>query len=257
MVAEKVGVLSGLIKENNQDQIPTAYESLKDTVREKLKHDSNRKEEPLEQTVDTVAKKLYTEALQGKNIGDTLREHGDSPFMAGFKRGFGGIGTFSLGSALMDKRTSAENIADIEGTKIASSEKAKERLGMVVSGILSVVGAVVLWKAGKAIFKPSTVKVLTKSEGAVAKALTQEEKLANMQAHIKGLEADPRIAGLLQENKECCANISELYQGHIDGYVDLTSDEKVLLEAHSQATAAASKLKADMFAAKHNKIMSS
>jgi len=158
VIADRIAVLNGLIKENNQDQIPAAYESLVEAVKDKLKHDSGGVE-PNQAQADARAKTMYYGAIQS-NIGDSLRQHGDSPFMSGFKRGFGGIGSFSLGSALMDKRSSAANIAEIEGTKIASSEKAKEKLGMVIAGILSVVGAAVLWK-GRGLLKAGTVKVLT------------------------------------------------------------------------------------------------
>lgn len=153
IVAEKAGVLKGLIKENNQDQIATAYENFKEAVREKLVYEGV--EEPTEKEIETTAKKIYAKAME-TNIPDDLRRYGDSPFMSGFKKALGGIGWL-----FMDKKSSIENIAEVEGTKIPKSEKAKEIAGGAMALILTIAGAFVLHKSYKIYKNPPTAKVVT------------------------------------------------------------------------------------------------
>lgn len=159
VVAERIAILNRLIKENNQDQVPAAYSALVEAVKDKIKHDSgNDKLEPNPYQAEALAKKYYAQTMQGRNIGDDLEEYGDSPFWHGAKKAAG----LGLGYLLMDSRSGSENIADIEGTKIPHSEKAKEYLGIVASGILSVIAAVLLFKGGKALLKTKPVNTVVK-----------------------------------------------------------------------------------------------
>lgn len=167
-VAEKAAVLQGLIKENNQDQIVTAYDTLKEAVAEKIFYESGKK--PTEHELDTATKTLYAEAMKA-NIPDDLRKYGDAPFLAGFKKALGGIGWL-----FMEKRSSIENIAEIEGTKVPKSEQAKEIAGGIVSVALTAVGVLLLHKGYKGFMKPTTVRVGT----GVAKTLSHEEELAKL-----------------------------------------------------------------------------
>lgn len=169
-VSAQIAVIKGLIKENNQDQIPAAYETLKEAVRDNLKHISGNVE-PTEHQIETEAKKAYAEAMQGATLVDDLHKYGDAPFMSGFYKALGGIGW-----AFMEHKTSTQNIADIEGVKVPKSEKAKELAGEIVSGILSVVGAVALWKLGKRALKPHSVKIVTEAE----KVLNHDEQLSKL-----------------------------------------------------------------------------
>lgn len=166
-VAEKAAVLQGLIKENNQDQVATAYENLKEAVAAKIYYESGK--HPDEHDVETATKTLYAEAMQA-NIPDDLRKYGDAPFLCGFKKAFGGIGWL-----FMDKKSSIENIADVEGTKIPKSEKAKEIAGGIVSLALTAMGAFLLHKAYKGIGS-STVKVVT----GATKAVNHDAELAKL-----------------------------------------------------------------------------
>lgn len=244
MVAEKAAVLQAVIKDNNQDQVATAYENLKEAVKAKLFYESGKN--ATEHEIDTAAKTLYAEAMQGNNIPDDLRKHGDAPFLCGFKKALGGIGWL-----FMEKKSSIENIADIEGTQIPKSERAKEIAGGIVSLVLTAMGAVVLHKAYKGLGK-TTVRVGT----GASKALSHEERLAQLNSHIKDLEGDSRFSDMVQNNYY--ENIAELHQAHIGGEkLSFTKDEQELFDAYVQAREAASKVKADMFAAKHKKIMSS
>lgn len=168
MVAEKAAVLQSLIKENNQDQVATAYENLKEAVREKLKYEGGA--EPTEHKIEAETKALYAKALQA-NIPDDLRKYGDSPFMSGFKKALGGVGWL-----FMDKKSSIENISDVEGTTIPKSEKAKEIAGGIVSVALTLVGALVLHKGYKWAKAPHTVKVVTGAAG----ALNHDAELAKL-----------------------------------------------------------------------------
>lgn len=171
MVAEKAAVLQGLIKENNQDQIATAYENLKEAVRTKLVYESGSgAEAPTEHKIEAETKTLYAEALKA-NIPDDLRKYGDSPFMSGFKKALGGIGWL-----FMDKKSSIENIAEVEGTKIPKSEKAKEIAGGIMSLALTFVGALLLHKGYKAYKNPTTLKVVTGAAG----SLNHDAELAKL-----------------------------------------------------------------------------
>lgn len=249
MVAEKAGVLRNLIKENNQDQIQAAYEALKEAVAQKIEHDGGGK--PTEHQIDTKAKQFYEKAMQA-NIQDDLHKYGDSPFMSGFYKGLGGVGSLSLGSLFTEKRTATQNIAAIEGTKVPKSEKAKEYAGMAVAAVFTLVGALVLHKGYKAWRKPPTVNVVKEA----AKALTPAEKLAKMDAHIKGLESDPRMAVIMQKNNY--GNITQLHQDHIDGLVyNLTKDEQLLLDAYKLAHETANDLRNGIAQAQYQNIVSS
>lgn len=166
-VAEKAAVLQGLIKENNQDQVATAYENLKEAVAAKIYYESGK--HPDEHDIETATKTLYAEAMQA-NIPDDLRKYGDGPFLAGFKKALGGVGWL-----FMEKKTSIENIAAIEGTRVPRSERATEIAGGIVSLALTAMGALLLHKAYKGLGS-NTVKVVT----GASKALDHEAELAKI-----------------------------------------------------------------------------
>lgn len=186
-VAEKAAVLQGLIKENNQDQVATAYENLKEAVAAKIYYESGK--HPDDHDVETATKTLYAEAMKA-NIPDDLRKYGDAPFLCGFKKALGGIGWL-----FMDKKSSIENIADVEGTKIPKSEKAKEIAGGIVSVALTAMGILLLHKAYKGLSTSPTVKVVK----GVTKTLSHDEELAKLRpladkykkAAIREMEISP------------------------------------------------------------------
>ncbi len=170
-VAEKAAILQGLIKENNQDQVATAYENLKEAVAAKIYYESGK--HPDEHEIDTAAKTLYTEAMKNYgagNIPDDLRKYGDGPFLAGFKKALGGVGWL-----FMEKKTSIENIAEIEGTRVPKSEKAAEIAGGIVSVALTAMAAFLLHKGYKGIGSKS-VKVVT----GATKAVNHDAELAKL-----------------------------------------------------------------------------
>lgn len=169
-VSSQIAVLKGLIKENNQDQIPAAYETLKEAVRDNLKHIANNVE-PTEHQIETEAKKAYAEAMQGATLVDDIHKYGDSPFMSGFYKALGGVGW-----AFMEHKTSTHNIADIEGVKVPKSEQAKEIAGKVVGGIITAFGALALWKLGKKALKVNPIPIVQEAE----KVLSHDEQLAKL-----------------------------------------------------------------------------
>jgi len=137
VIVDKAIVLHGLIKENNQDQVSEAYESLLESVRGNIKEVYGI--EPNEGQVRAYAKELYLKSNpDARSISGDLHEYGDSPFFSGFKKAAGGIGW-----AFMENKSSDENIAEINGTKIPKSERAKEIIGGVVSGILTVAALII------------------------------------------------------------------------------------------------------------------
>lgn len=249
LVSEKAAVLQDLIKENNQDQISSAYENLKEAVREKLKHDSNSSTfEPTEHQVDTEAKKMYYLASANKrNITDDLHQYGDSPFTSGFKSVLGGIGW-----AFMDNKTATRNIAEIEGVKVPKSEKAKEIAGGIAAGIITLGAALLLHKGYKAWKKPPSIDLAKEA----TKALTPAEKLTKVEASIKALENHPRMAGIFSNNPDH-KSVADILESHSYGSANLSKDEEALLKAYQQAQEAASNLRAGIFQDDLKKIMSS
>lgn len=245
LVSHKVAVLQELIRENNQDQIPTALESLKEAVRLKLKHDGNEIE-PTEHQVDTVALKAYAEAMKGRTVLDDLHKYGDSPFMSGFYKSLGGFGW-----AFMENRTATQNMADIEGVKVPKSERAKELAGKIVGGVITAVGAIALWKLGKKAFKHPPIDIVTQAEAAISPA----EKLAKIEAHIKGLASDPRLVNLSKKNKN--VGIDQILEWHSEGILGvITDEEKAFINAYKQSQQAASKLRVDILSAQQNAALS-
>jgi hypothetical protein len=143
VIVDKAIVLHGLVQENNQDQIPEAYESLLQSVRDDIEKVYGIK--PNESQARSYAKELYLKNNpDGRSLTGDLHEYGDSAFFTGFKKALGGFGW-----ALMENKSSEENIAEINGTKIPKSEKAKEVIGGVVSGILTVAALIIGGKACK------------------------------------------------------------------------------------------------------------
>lgn len=136
VITDRIAVLHGLIEDNNQDQVLGAYEELKQVVSDKYQAITGRT--PDAKQVDAMAKELYYTKVQ-KNIGDDLREYGDSPFWSGAKKAAG----FGLGWLLMDGTTATDNIATVEGRKVPTKDKVKEVFGGVVSGVLTL-GALIL-----------------------------------------------------------------------------------------------------------------
>ena len=123
---------------------------------------TNPQAEYTPEIIETYAKTLYGEKFG--NIGDSLRKNGDSPFWTGVKKGAFGIGAYSLGSLLMDKKSTMDNISEIEGIKETKRDKAQKHLGYGVSFVLSALGAILLYKGAKSILKP---KILMDAEKAV------------------------------------------------------------------------------------------
>lgn len=196
IVAEKAGVLQGLIKENNQDQISTAYENLKEAVREKLVYEGVK--EPTEKEIETTAKTLYAKAM-GANIPDELRKYGDSPFMSGFKKNFGIIGRF-----FMESKTATQNISEIDGTKVPASEKAWEYAGGAVALALTVAGAFLLHKGYKAYKNPDVLKVVT----GATKAVNHNEELAK----LRPLAEEYKTAAMKEIDTDSTEYFHQLYK---------------------------------------------
>lgn len=172
IVAEKAAVLKDMIQQNNQDQIPAAYETLKEVVKAKLVYEAGpNAEPPTEHDIDAAAKTLYAQAMKDGNIQDHLRKYGDSSFMSGFKKNFGLIGRF-----FMESKTATQNIAEIDGTQVPKSEQAQEYAGGAVALVLTALGALLLHKGYKWAKAPHVVKVGT----GVAGALNHDAELAKL-----------------------------------------------------------------------------
>lgn len=163
VVGDRLAILHNVIHENNQDQVSGALADLKTAIEVDLKK-TDPKAEYTPEIIDAYAKKLYGEKFG--NIGDSLRKNGDSPFWTGMKKGALGIGNFSLGSLLMDKKSTMDNLSEIEHIQETKRDKAQKHLGYGVSFVLSALGLVLLGKGAMKIFRP---KVLMNTGQAVSR----------------------------------------------------------------------------------------
>lgn len=154
VVGERLARLHNIIRENNQDQVHGAFEDLQEAIKVDLKK-IDPKAEYTPEIIETYAKTLYGEKFG--NIGDSLRKNGDSPFWTGIKKGAFGIGSYSLGGLLMDKKSTMDNIAEIEGIQETKRDKAQKHLGYGVSFVLSALGAILLFKGIGKIIKPNVL----------------------------------------------------------------------------------------------------
>lgn len=114
-VQENAANLRDKIEQNEQDQIPEAYQNYLNAVR-------NAYGEASEEELNSRALSLYTQ-LTGKTLVQDLREHSHSSFLQGF------IQTITLNT--YNRHSAEDNIAGITHQKVPTGEKTEQNLGRV------------------------------------------------------------------------------------------------------------------------------
>lgn len=134
-IARQIGVLSNLIKENEQDKFIGQYEKLITLTKEKLAHEGI--EHATREQIKARAEKLYFEST-GRSMVDDLTENGDGGFVQGLKQGVG----VGVGSYFANTRNYKDNIAEITGEEKSKSDNAWKWVGRFLAGGISILGLV-------------------------------------------------------------------------------------------------------------------
>lgn len=139
------GVLQSTIRDNNQDNVYPAFLNLKEAVKEKIKEiNPHATEEEIQKTLNSQAIKAYTEAT-GENLPESLKLYSNNDFTKGLIQGTG------LGYFLTSKNTWRDNYEKISGEKVATSDKAKQGVGIAIGAILTTIAGVLLFRHGRVV----------------------------------------------------------------------------------------------------------
>lgn len=150
-VKERIEILKEQILQNNQDNVMSAYGSLKEAVANHLKASGYMAPNGIsdEENLKAQTNHLF-EQVTGMSIPRALQTSGDTHFVHGLKQG----ALCGIGALLTNKRSAGENAAEITGTPVTKSEKAWNIVGMVTSAIattgLALVALPLLARGGKA-----------------------------------------------------------------------------------------------------------
>ena len=150
--------LKDRIAQNEQDQVPEAYQKFLNAVK-------NAYGEASEEEINSRALALYSQ-LTGKSIVQDLRDNGHSSFLQGL------LQTVTLNTYC---RNSAEdNIANITHQSVPLGEKTEQNIGRMAG--IGVVGTAVYWAVKALAGKGSTIwgylsKVFTTKAGFIGAAI--------------------------------------------------------------------------------------
>lgn len=133
-IKDAVGVLSRLMEENKQDEVPDAIKKVEDAVADKLKDVGVYTNDP--KILDPYVKQYFLQYTK-KDFDTASRENGDSQFWAGCKKGV----LFGLGGIFMSKKTAIDTRNNMDGTLKTNADKAQEFAGRVTSGVVTGIAA--------------------------------------------------------------------------------------------------------------------
>ena len=122
-VQETAANLKDKILQNEQDQVPEAYQKYLDAVK-------NAYGEASTEEINSRALSLYTQ-MNGKTLVQDLRENGHSSFLQGLIQSVT-LNTYS-------RRSAEDNIADITHQSVPTGEKTEQNIGRIAG--IGVVGA--------------------------------------------------------------------------------------------------------------------
>jgi len=161
-------ILFDKIQQNEQDQISKAFKAYVDSVR-------NAYGDASPQEIKSRALALYSEMRGGKTLIQDLRENGHSSFIQGLLQS----ATFSLGY----RKSTEDNISEITGQSVGTTDKYTQNAGRVVGAIG--VGAAA---AGitKALSKGTTAAAANTSKG-IMKYLSKGSKAGKVGLIAGGL----------------------------------------------------------------------
>ena len=125
-IERQVRILAQEIKANNQDNVKTEYEKLLQAVKSAYGANLQGTEEEKLLTLKQYADQIYSQ-YTGTYIAEDIKANGRSSFGDGFMR------IFSFGCG--NKRSAAENIEMVTGTKQTTSSKAGSIFGKICGTI--------------------------------------------------------------------------------------------------------------------------
>lgn len=162
-VQETAANLKDKILQNEQDQVPEAYQKYLDAVK-------NAYGEASTEEINSRALSLYTQ-MNGKTLVQDLRENGHSSFLQGLIQSVT-LNTYS-------RRSAEDNIADITHQSVPTGEKTEQNIGRIAG--IGVVGAAVY----------GAVKMLAGHGGSILKGATKflTTKAGFIGAAVAGLVA--------------------------------------------------------------------
>ena len=114
-IQENAANLRDKIAQNEQDQIPEAYQNYLNAIK-------NAYGEASEEELNSRALSLYTQ-MSGKTLVQDLRDHGHSSLLQGFIQSI----TFNTYS----RRSAEDNIADITHQSVPAGEKTEQNIGRI------------------------------------------------------------------------------------------------------------------------------
>ncbi len=114
-IQETAANLRDKIVQNEQDQIPEAYQNYLNAVK-------NAYGEASEEELNSRALSLYTQ-LSGKTLVQDLRDHGHTSLLQGF------IQSITLNT--YNRRSAEDNIADITHQSVPTGEKTEQNIGRI------------------------------------------------------------------------------------------------------------------------------
>ena len=118
-VTEAAEHLKDKISRNEQDQIKVAYQKFLQAVR-------NAYGQGNDEDMNSRAATLYKQ-ITGKSLFEDLRDNGHGSFMQGI------IQTMTFGTYA--KKSAEDNVAEISGQEVATTEKAVQNVGRVAGGV--------------------------------------------------------------------------------------------------------------------------
>ncbi len=162
-VQETAANLKDKILQNEQDQVPEAYQKYLDAVK-------NAYGEASTEEINSRALSLYTQ-MNGKTLVQDLRENGHSSFLQGLIQSVT-LNTYS-------RRSAEDNIADITHQSVPTGEKTEQNIGRIAG--IGVIGATAYGAA----------KMLAGHSGSILKGATKflTTKAGFIGAAVAGLVA--------------------------------------------------------------------
>lgn len=127
-VSRQIGILHDQIAENEQDKVSVSVANLNDAVRKQFEEGGYNLSD---EQIRTCAEKLYSEAT-GARLVDDIKGNGDNSFVHGLKQG-----AFGLGWLLENKKSAAENAAEVTGEHVSKMDTFGLWAGRTLSAVVT------------------------------------------------------------------------------------------------------------------------
>lgn len=199
-IQRQARVLQRKIKDNEQVGIGVEYQRLEKLVKEKMIDDKSKLTGVRSEDIDESVVKATTEeaylSTTGEALVDGLEKHSPSEFVQGmlWGTGLGYVFDGKFGIDPKDKKNYKDNLSDITGEQVSTSDYVQKGLGIVAGAGLTILGIVAAIKHGGKI--PTALKNIAENNAA-KKALSKAENLGKKLGDIKS--NDTEIMGTIQD----------------------------------------------------------